>query len=119
MVWTKADCMPGSFHKVVATQASWKVLGHSSFTNSSPSPPSQKAESKCAGGNRICVSPTPTWQKEIGEFFGMSSKPSEKGNQIPDEAEAGSSSLGKPKRKSCPLLFSFICVYIMYKNSYT
>ncbi|XP_001375098.1 PCNA-associated factor [Monodelphis domestica] len=103
MVRTKADCVPGSYRKVVAARAPRKVLGHSSFANSSPSPLSRKAESKYAGGNPVCVRPTPTWQKGIGEFFGMSSKPSEKENQIPDEAEAGSSGLGKPKRKSYPL----------------
>uniref|UniRef100_A0A4X2LH24 PCNA-associated factor n=2 Tax=Vombatus ursinus TaxID=29139 RepID=A0A4X2LH24_VOMUR len=99
MVRTKADCMPGSYRKVVAARAPRKALGHSSFANTSPSPPSRKVESKYAGGNPVCVRPTPTWQKGIGEFFGMSSKHSEKENQIPDEAEAGNSGLGKPKRK--------------------
>ncbi|XP_072469708.1 PCNA-associated factor [Notamacropus eugenii] len=103
MVRTKADCLPGSYRKVVAARAPRKALGHASFTNSSPSPPSRKVESKYAGGNPVCVRPTPTWQKGIGEFFGMSSKHPEKENQFPDEAEAGSSGLGKPKRKSRPL----------------
>uniref|UniRef100_A0A4X2LEH2 PCNA-associated factor n=1 Tax=Vombatus ursinus TaxID=29139 RepID=A0A4X2LEH2_VOMUR len=103
MVQTKADCMPGPYHKVVLTQAPQKSLCHSSFANASPLPPSQKAESKYVNGNPVCVQPTPTWQKGIGEFFGMSSKHSEKENQIPDEAEVGNSGLGKPKRKSHPL----------------
>uniref|UniRef100_A0A4X2KRE1 PCNA-associated factor n=1 Tax=Vombatus ursinus TaxID=29139 RepID=A0A4X2KRE1_VOMUR len=79
-----------------------KAPGHSSFADGSP-PESRKVESKYAGGNPVGVPPTPTWQKGIGEFFGMSSKYSEKENQIPDEEEAGNSGLGKLKRKSHPL----------------
>uniref|UniRef100_A0A4X2KFY6 PCNA-associated factor n=1 Tax=Vombatus ursinus TaxID=29139 RepID=A0A4X2KFY6_VOMUR len=103
MVRAKADCMPGSYCKVVAARGPQKAVGHSSFANASPLPLSQKVESKYVSGNPICVQPTPTWQKGIGELFGMSSKHSEKKNQIPDEAEAGNNDLGKPKRKSFPL----------------
>lgn len=55
------------------------------------------AENKYAGGNPVCVRPTPKWQKGIGEFFRLSPKDSEKENRIPEEA--GSSGLGKAKRK--------------------
>uniref|UniRef100_A0A7N9I9Q9 PCNA-associated factor n=1 Tax=Macaca fascicularis TaxID=9541 RepID=A0A7N9I9Q9_MACFA len=86
---------------VVAARAPRKVLGSStSATNSTPVS-SRKAENKYAGGNPVCVRPTPKWQKGIGEFFRLSSKDSEKENQIPEEA--GSSGLGKAKRKECPL----------------
>ena len=54
-------------------------------------------ENKYAGGNPVCVRPTPKWQKGIGEFFRLSPKDSEKENRIPEEA--GSSGLGKAKRK--------------------
>uniref|UniRef100_A0A2K5EAT9 PCNA-associated factor n=1 Tax=Aotus nancymaae TaxID=37293 RepID=A0A2K5EAT9_AOTNA len=74
MVRTKADSVPGTY---------------------------RKAENKYAGGNPVCVRPTPKWQKGIGEFFRMSSKDSEKENCIPEEA--GSSGLGKAKKKACPL----------------
>ena len=43
---------------------------------------------------------TPEWQKGIGEFFSLSPKDSEKENRIPEEA--GSSGLGKARRKACP-----------------
>uniref|UniRef100_A0ABI7ZM77 PCNA-associated factor n=1 Tax=Felis catus TaxID=9685 RepID=A0ABI7ZM77_FELCA len=58
-------------------------------------------ENKYAGGNPVCVRPTPKWQKGIGEFFGLSPKDSDKENRIPEEA--GSSGLGKAKRKARPL----------------
>uniref|UniRef100_A0A4X2KHI0 PCNA-associated factor n=1 Tax=Vombatus ursinus TaxID=29139 RepID=A0A4X2KHI0_VOMUR len=104
IVRTKADCMPGLYRKVVAAQAPRKALGHSCFANASPLPPSRKVENKYAGGNPVCVWPMPMRQKGIGEFFGMSSKYSEKGNQILDNAEAGNSGLGKPKRKPHPFI---------------
>uniref|UniRef100_A0A8C5YMR2 PCNA-associated factor n=1 Tax=Marmota marmota marmota TaxID=9994 RepID=A0A8C5YMR2_MARMA len=56
---------------------------------------------KYAGGNPVCVRPTPKWQKGIGEFFRLSPKDSEKENQILEEA--GRSGLGRAKRKVCPL----------------
>ena len=59
------------------------------------------AENKYAGGNPVCVRPTPKWQKGIGEFFRLSAKESKEESQIPEEA--GSSGLGKAKRKACPL----------------
>ena len=49
-----------------------------------------------------CFSPTtPKRQKGIEKFFRLSPKDSEKENKIPEEA--GSSGLGKAKRKACPL----------------
>ncbi|XP_011823286.1 PREDICTED: PCNA-associated factor isoform X1 [Mandrillus leucophaeus] len=101
MVRTKADSVPGTYRKVVAARAPRKVLGSStSATNSTPVS-SRKAENKYAGGNPVCVRPTPKWQKGIGEFFRLSSKDSEKENQIPEEA--GSSGLGKAKRNKSVL----------------
>lgn len=100
MVRTKADSVPGTYRKVVASRAPRKVLGSSTSANST-SLSSRKAENKYAGGNPVCVRPTPKWQKGIGEFFRLSTKDSEKENRIPEEA--GSSGLGKAKRKACPL----------------
>ncbi|ELK05341.1 PCNA-associated factor isoform X2 [Pteropus alecto] len=101
MVRTKADNVPGTYRKVVASRAPRKVLGSSTSATNSTSPSSRKAENKYAGGNPVCVRPTPKWQKGIGEFFRLSPKDSEKENRIPEEA--GSSGLGKAKRKVCPL----------------
>uniref|UniRef100_A0A8P0P6W7 PCNA-associated factor n=4 Tax=Canis lupus familiaris TaxID=9615 RepID=A0A8P0P6W7_CANLF len=101
MVRTKADSVPGTYRKVVASRAPRKVLGSStSATNSTPLS-SRKVENKYAGGNPVCVRPTPKWQKGIGEFFRLSPKDSEKENRIPEEA--GSSGLGKAKKKARPL----------------
>ncbi|XP_054858887.1 PCNA-associated factor [Eublepharis macularius] len=103
MVRTKADCggTSGAYRKVVAARAPRKVLTSSS-SNLNSSPTSRKAESKYAGGNPVCVRPTPSWQKGIGEFFGQSSKRSEKENQILDE-EPGCSGIGQRRRKALPL----------------
>ncbi|XP_077173938.1 PCNA-associated factor [Paroedura picta] len=103
MVRTKADCggTGGAYRKVVAARAPRKVLGSSS-SNVDSSPSSRKAESKYAGGNPVCVRPTPPWQKGIGEFFSQSSKRSEKENQVSDE-EPGCSGIGKRRRKAVPL----------------
>ncbi|KAM8781682.1 PCNA-associated factor [Rhynchonycteris naso] len=101
MVRTKADSVPGTYRKVVASRAPRKVLGSSTSATNSMSPSSRKAENKYARGNPVCVRPTPKWQKGIGEFFRQSPKDSEKENWIPEEA--GSSGLGKGKRKVCPL----------------
>ncbi|XP_006141791.1 PCNA-associated factor isoform X2 [Tupaia chinensis] len=101
MVRTKADSVPGAYRKVVASRAPRKVLGSSTSATNSKSPSSRKAENKYAGGNPVCVRPTPKWQKGIGEFFRLSSKDSEKENRILEEA--GSSGLGKAKRKARPL----------------
>ncbi|KAM5311043.1 PCNA-associated factor-like [Glossophaga mutica] len=101
MVQTIADTVPGTYRKVVASQAPWKLLGSSTSVTNSMSPSLRKAESKYAEGNPVCVHPTPKWQKGIGEFFGLSPKDCEKENQIPEEA--GSSGLGKGKSKVCPL----------------
>ncbi|EAW77683.1 hCG2039386, isoform CRA_d, partial [Homo sapiens] len=87
--------------RLVAARAPRKVLGSSTSATNSTSVSSRKAENKYAGGNPVCVRPTPKWQKGIGEFFRLSPKDSEKENQIPEEA--GSSGLGKAKRKACPL----------------
>ncbi|KAM5292325.1 PCNA-associated factor [Ctenodactylus gundi] len=101
MVRTKADSVPATYRKVVASRAPRKVLGPSTSATNSTSPSSRKAENKYSGGNPVCVRPTPKWQKGIGEFFRLSPKESEKENQIPEEA--GNSGLGKAKRKACPL----------------
>ncbi|XP_051012638.1 PCNA-associated factor isoform X2 [Acomys russatus] len=101
MVRTKANCVPGAYRKVVASRAPRKVLGSSTFVTNSSSSSSRKGENKYAGGNPVCVRPTPKWQKGIGEFFRLSPKESEKENKVPEEA--GSSGLGKAKRKACPL----------------
>ncbi|XP_065268487.1 PCNA-associated factor isoform X2 [Emys orbicularis] len=97
MVRTKADC-GGAYRKVVAARAPRKALGSSS-ANAGPSPPAKKVESKYAGGNPVCVRPTPTWQKGIGEFFRQSSRHAEKENQMPDDEEAGSSGIGRLTKK--------------------
>ncbi|KAM9311796.1 PCNA-associated factor [Gastrophryne carolinensis] len=111
MVRTKADSAgssTGSYRKAVAARAPRKSLGASSSSNHSTSPTGKKtAESKYAGGNPVCVRPTPTWQKGIGEFFGSpSTSRSEKENRIPsdeeDGEEAGGSGVGKA-RKARPL----------------
>nr|XP_055176215.1 PCNA-associated factor isoform X3 [Nyctereutes procyonoides] len=99
MVRTKADSVPGTYRKVVASRAPRKVLGSSTSATNSTSLSSRKVENKYAGGNPVCVRPTPKWQKGIGEFFRLSPKDSEKENRIPEEA--GSSGLGKAKRKKC------------------
>uniref|UniRef100_A0ABI7ZKE8 PCNA-associated factor n=1 Tax=Felis catus TaxID=9685 RepID=A0ABI7ZKE8_FELCA len=86
---------------LVASRAPRKVLGSSTSASNSASLSSRKVENKYAGGNPVCVRPTPKWQKGIGEFFGLSPKDSDKENRIPEEA--GSSGLGKAKRKARPL----------------
>ncbi|XP_048188913.1 PCNA-associated factor-like isoform X1 [Perognathus longimembris pacificus] len=101
MVRTKADSAPSTYRKVVTSCAPRKVLGSSTSAINNPSPSSRKAENKYAGGNPVCVRPTPKWQKGIGEFFRLSPKGSEKENQIPEEA--GPSGLGKTKKRTCPL----------------
>ena len=100
MVRTKANYVPGAYRKAVASQAPRKVLGSSTFVTSSSSS-SRKAENKYAGGNPVCVRPTPKRQKGIREFFRLSAKESKEESQVPEEA--GSSGLGKAKRKACPL----------------
>ncbi|KAF7237818.1 PCNA-associated factor [Varanus komodoensis] len=82
---------------VVAARAPRKVLG-SGNANIRSSPTSRKAESKYSGGNPVCMRPTPPWQKGIGEFFGQSSKRSEKENQASEE-EPGCSGIGRRRRK--------------------
>ncbi|XP_055983634.1 PCNA-associated factor [Sorex fumeus] len=101
MVRTKADSVPGSYRKVVASRAPRKVLGSTSAATNSTSSPSSRKENKYAGGNPVCVRPTPKWQKGIGEFFRQSPKDLEKENWVPEEP--GSSGLGKIKRKASPL----------------
>lgn len=102
MVRTKADSVPGTYRKVVASRAPRKVLGSSTCANNSSSFSSlKKAENKYSGGNPVCVRPTPKWQKGIGEFFRLSPKDSEKENRIPEDP--GSSGLGKTKKKARPL----------------
>ncbi|XP_077425273.1 PCNA-associated factor [Vanacampus margaritifer] len=110
MVRTKADSVPGSYRKAVAASAPRKSLGSSasnsaSFSSSQASTP---AKNKYAGGNPVCVRPTPTWQKGIGDFFGGPGRKLEKENQKPheeadDNEEAGGSGVSKTTKKSRPL----------------
>ncbi|XP_006869800.1 PREDICTED: PCNA-associated factor-like [Chrysochloris asiatica] len=100
MVRTKADSVPSTYRKVVASPASRRVLGSSASATNSTTPSSRKAENKYAGGNPVCVRPTPKWQKRIGEFFSLSSKDSEKRTGFLKKQDSG---LGKAKRKTCPL----------------
>ncbi|KAG8440330.1 hypothetical protein GDO86_006182 [Hymenochirus boettgeri] len=113
MVRTKADsagpsASTGSYRKAVAARAPRKALGSSpSVSNHVTSPSGKKSENKYAGGNPVCVRPTPAWQKGIGEFFGSpSTSQPEKENRLPsedEEEEAGGSGVGKAPRKSRPL----------------
>lgn len=96
-----SECRAFPVSAVVASRAPRKVLGSSTSATNSTSPSSRKAENKYAGGNPVCVRPTPKWQKGIGEFFRLSPKDSEKENRLPEEA--GSSGLGKTKRRVRPL----------------
>ncbi|XP_044139170.1 PCNA-associated factor [Bufo gargarizans] len=110
MVRTKADSAgpsTGSYRKAVAARAPRKSFGATSSSSSNVTSPSgKKSEGKYAGGNPVCVRPTPKWQKGIGDFFGSpSTSLPEKENRIPsdDEEEAGGSGIGKAPRKSRPL----------------
>ncbi|XP_075064323.1 PCNA-associated factor [Mixophyes fleayi] len=109
MVRTKADSAgpsTGSYRKAVAARAPRKSFGTASgSSNHSTSPTGKKSESKYAGGNPVCVRPTPKWQKGIGDFFGSpSTSCPEKENRLPsDDEEAGGSGVGKVQRKSRPL----------------
>ncbi|XP_062439925.1 PCNA-associated factor [Rhea pennata] len=91
MVRTKADC-GGTYRKVVAARAPRKVLGSSSV-NARPLPPAKRAESRYAGGNPVCVRPTPAWQRGIGEFL----RRPQKENQAPGGEAAGSSGTGRAR----------------------
>ncbi|XP_040824586.1 PCNA-associated factor isoform X1 [Ochotona curzoniae] len=101
MVRTKADSVPSTYRKVVASRAPRKVLGAYNSATSSASPSTRRAENKYAGGNPVCVRPTPKWQKGIGEFFRLSSQEADKENLAPEEA--GSSGIGVANRKSRPV----------------
>ncbi|ETE66567.1 PCNA-associated factor, partial [Ophiophagus hannah] len=68
----------------VAARAPRKALG-SGQANVSSSPTSRKAENKYAGGNPVCVRPTPSWQKGIGEFFRQTPNRREKENHNLEE----------------------------------
>ncbi|KAF7656554.1 hypothetical protein LDENG_00039600 [Lucifuga dentata] len=109
MVRTKADSVPATYRKAVAASAPRKSLGSSSANSSTSSQSSTPAKTKYAGGNPVCVRPTPTWQKGIGDFFGGPSTKPEKENQKPreeeeeDDEEAGGSGISKTTRKSRPL----------------
>uniref|UniRef100_A0A8C5PPS8 PCNA-associated factor n=1 Tax=Leptobrachium leishanense TaxID=445787 RepID=A0A8C5PPS8_9ANUR len=111
MVRTKADSAAsgssgsGSYRKAVAARAPRKSFGSSPCPSNNATSPTGKKADKYAGGNPVCVRPTPTWQKGIGDFFGGSPSTSlpEKENRIPseDEEEAGGS--GTAQRKARPL----------------
>lgn len=69
MVQPKANYFPGAYRKALASQAPRRVPGSSTFvTNSSSS--SRKAENKYAGGNPVCVRPTPKLKKASGNSSG-------------------------------------------------
>ncbi|XP_018425935.1 PREDICTED: PCNA-associated factor isoform X1 [Nanorana parkeri] len=112
MVRTKADSAgtsTGSYRKAVAARAPRKSFGaSSSSSNHTTSPTGKKSDGKYAGGNPVCVRPTPKWQKGIGDFFGSPSTGSiEKENCVPsddDGEEAGGSGVGKAPRKARPLI---------------
>ncbi|XP_002731360.1 PCNA-associated factor-like [Saccoglossus kowalevskii] len=92
MVRTKAD---GCGRKAVAAKAPRKALSSSSQSASFASP--GKAGAKNAGGgNPVCVRPTPSWQKGMGNFITTApskSKSLDKENEVPDDMEgAGCSS---------------------------
>uniref|UniRef100_A0A671PQK4 PCNA-associated factor n=1 Tax=Sinocyclocheilus anshuiensis TaxID=1608454 RepID=A0A671PQK4_9TELE len=96
MVRTKADSVPGAYRKAVAASAPRKSLGASGSVNahSSGAQSGTPAKGKYAGGNPVCLRPTPTWQKGIGDFFGgPSRKPEENlhpaSDDDDDEEEAG------------------------------
>ncbi|XP_032089257.1 PCNA-associated factor-like [Thamnophis elegans] len=103
MVRTKANCggTSGAYRKVVAARAPRKALV-SGQVNVSSSPASRKGESKYAGGNPVCVRPTPTWQKGIGEFFRQTPNRREKENHNSEE-EPGCSEIGKRRKRARPL----------------
>ncbi|XP_077374018.1 PCNA-associated factor [Festucalex cinctus] len=122
MVRTKADNVPASYRKAVAASAPRKSLGSSasnSPSSSSTQASSTPAKNKYAGGNPVCVRPTPTWQKGIGDFFGGPGRKPEKENQKPhgdardndndddddddDDEEAGGSGVSNIGNKSRPL----------------
>ncbi|ESO85192.1 hypothetical protein LOTGIDRAFT_235857 [Lottia gigantea] len=69
MVRTKADGGGGgsATRKAVAARAPRKALG--SAASSSSADGSSPASSKYAGGNPVCVRPTPDWQRDITKFF--------------------------------------------------
>uniref|UniRef100_A0A3P9Q7F6 PCNA-associated factor n=1 Tax=Poecilia reticulata TaxID=8081 RepID=A0A3P9Q7F6_POERE len=96
-----------SYFPAVAASAPRKSLGSSSANaSSSSSSVCSTAKNKYAGGNPVCLRPTPTWQKGIGDFFGGPPRKPEKENQKPtesDEEEAGGSGMSKASRKSRPL----------------
>ncbi|XP_064373749.1 PCNA-associated factor isoform X2 [Dromaius novaehollandiae] len=96
MVRTKADGGGGgTYRKVVAARAPRKVLGSSSANagpSSSPQPLARRAEGRYAGGNPVCVRPTPAWQRGIGEFL----RRPQKENQAPGGEAAGSSGAARP-----------------------
>ncbi|XP_077567423.1 PCNA-associated factor [Stigmatopora nigra] len=112
MVRTKADRVPATYRKVVAATAPRKSLGSSAGNSASPSSSGQAStpsKNKYAGGNPVCVRPTPTWQKGIGDFFGGPGRIPEKENQNPvgeecrDGETAGGSGTSAAVKKSVPL----------------
>nr|XP_061813308.1 PCNA-associated factor-like [Nerophis lumbriciformis] len=119
MVRTKADRVPATYRKAVAATAPRKSLGSSagnSASSSSSGQASTPSKNKYAGGNPVCVRPTPTWQKGIGDFFGGPGRIPEKENQKPsqhdddegreeagDKEAAGGSGVSATAKKSRPL----------------
>ncbi|XP_041378199.1 PCNA-associated factor-like [Gigantopelta aegis] len=90
MVRTKADGCAAT-RKVVAARAPRKSLGSSnSASGSSSSGESPAGKGKFAGGNPVCVRPTPEWQKGIGGFL-VKKTNDDKENVETEEAASGSS----------------------------
>ncbi|XP_061696658.1 PCNA-associated factor [Syngnathoides biaculeatus] len=108
MVRTKADSVPAAYRKAVAGSAPRKSLGSSASNASSSSSSGQAStpgKNKYTGGNPVCVRPTPTWQKGIGDFFDGPGRKPEKENEEPDadDRQAGGSGVSKSGKKSRPL----------------
>jgi hypothetical protein len=93
--------VPGTYRKVVASQVSGRVLGSSTSATNSALVSSRKAENKYAGGNLVYVCPTPKLPEKLGTSPGCPLKILKKDTWVPEVA--GSSGLGKAKRKACPL----------------
>lgn len=116
MVRTAADA---SARKAVAAKAPRKVLGGGNRAGGAGTSASfvspAKGVDKYAGGNSVCVRPTPSWQKTIGSFCQVINKentapqvvdmseedlPKSQENNETLSQESGSSSAGRPTSRS-------------------
>uniref|UniRef100_A0A8C6IHA6 PCNA-associated factor n=1 Tax=Mus spicilegus TaxID=10103 RepID=A0A8C6IHA6_MUSSI len=115
MVRTKANYVPRAYRKALASQAPRKVPGSSTFvTNSSSS--SRKAENKHAGGNPVCVCPTPKWQQGIREFFRLSLKVLKKRTRYLKEQEAVAEEKQREKLVLCNLITEMMKTNRIYSS---